>query len=317
MNSYFDFSEVRSTERWGKDVIEYESVDEFFGADVAPNALLSISMNNVLLELNVDLKKDAPLVVFFNGATERTSELKLPIFSGMRVLPEGEVSRVYVNDPSHYLDKELTLGWYAGSSEAPLQGVFADVIKKIAGEYSSRSVIFVGGSGGGYAALYYSKKISGSLALVWNPQTNILNYWPRHVSNYAKAAFGIEGINAAKEELGDRIDLDLCSIYEGGSVDNYVIYLQNVNDWHVEKHCLPFFAAMKKNLQLPLQSERCAENIFLCAGNWGEGHAAPSPMFLKSLIGDLVEKSDGWKTLFDTSLSELLLKAAAAQYLKK
>lgn len=309
MHPRSDFSDVRSTERWGKEVVEYKSAEEFLAGDVPPNALLSISMNNVLLELNVDLKKDVPLVIFFNGATERKADLKLPIFSGMRVLPEGDVSRVYVNDPSHYLDEELTLGWYAGSSEAPLQEIFADVVNKIVSMYKSRGVIFVGGSGGGYAALYYSSKISGSIALVWNPQTNILNYWSRHVSKYAKAAFGIEGIEAAKEKLGDKIDLDVCSIYGSGSADNYVIYLQNASDWHVEKHCLPFFAAMKKNIALPIRSERCADNVFLYAENWGEGHVAPSSLFLKRLIGELVVHGGNWKAMFDSGLDGILKKA--------
>lgn len=311
MHQKIEFSEVRSTEKWEKNVFDHENVTDFLSGEIESNGIHSIAIDNVLLELNVDLKRNFPLVIFLNGATARTEDLKLPIFSGLRVLPEGDVSRVYINDSSHYLDKGLTLGWYAGSANVNLQRDIVRIVEKISKSYSSRNVIFVGGSGGGFAALYFSKKIKGSLALVWNPQTNILNYWPKHVTAYAKAAFKIEGIEAANEKLKNHIDLDIGEIYSHNSSENFVIYLQNISDWHVEKHCAPFFKALGQEIDTPLRSGYFGDNIFLHAGDWGDGHSAPSPLFLKSLICRLLTDTGGWTELFDANLGQLLTEIEA------
>lgn len=111
------------------------------------------------------------MVFSFHGNTPRNPDLKLPVFTGL--------------NPTLYLDPDLKLAWYAGSSGWDLQSLLKCVLRKIATVARSNDLIFLGGSGGGFASLYCAASFPGSLALVWNPQTDIGAYSPPHVPNTA------------------------------------------------------------------------------------------------------------------------------------
>src|SRR5699024_5115261 len=101
--------------------------------------------------------------------------------------------------------------------------------------------IFFGGSGGGFAALYFASFFAGSLALVFNPQTDIAQYSAKAVRDFALKAFDL----SAEEQdplhgLPASVVTDLCTHYRE-SRPNYIAYMQNMADAeHVEKHLRPF-----------------------------------------------------------------------------
>lgn len=124
------------------------------------------------------------MVFSFHGNTPRNPDLK-PVFTGLNVTRELDASFVALSDPTLYLDPDLKLAWYAGSSGWDLQSLLKCVLRKIATVARSNDLIFFGGSGGGFASLYCAASFPGSLALVWNPQTDIGAYSPPHVPNTA------------------------------------------------------------------------------------------------------------------------------------
>ncbi|MGO3714210.1 hypothetical protein, partial [Alcaligenes aquatilis] len=113
-----------------------------------PNGLHTIWMNGFPVDVLLDLKPNRPIVFFLNGAIVQSPSLKLPVFAGLSVVPSGEVSRVYFNDPSLCADPSLALGWYAGMADLKLQKELPSLMQKIIVQAGASKVMFVGGSGG-------------------------------------------------------------------------------------------------------------------------------------------------------------------------
>ncbi|MFS8973849.1 hypothetical protein PO002_04945 [Cupriavidus necator] len=304
---------VRSMDRWKQPVFRHSDVEYFETAPSLASGIHTIYEGGLPIDLYVDLKPGQPLVIFLNGAAPRSEAMKLPVFAGFGVVPPGEVSRLCINDPSLYLDVSLPLAWYAGSAKQPaLQALLSRVIGTVVALADTRQVVFVGGSGGGFASLYYSRLVPESLAVVWNPQTDILAYAPQHVAEYSRAAFGLADMEVARRELPARIATDLCALYRGSTPSNHILYLQNGTDWHVKSHCQPFLAALGHQVSAPLSSGKLGESLYLHVGAWGEGHVpAPQPL-LKSLLADLLEHRGGWKELFAGERLEIMLDVAEA-----
>lgn len=306
------FEEVRSLDRWPVPAFFYDNVSNFMDKSCLTTGIHSITASGLPLEILVDLKAGRPIVFFLNGAVPRSKDVKLPVFAGLSVVPSGEVSRVYINDPSLYLDQTLSLGWYAGSSQLNLQKILPDIITKIIKVARASKIMFVGGSGGGFASLYYSRLFYGSLAVPWNPQTNILDYVPVHVENYGKVAFGLNDIGASKAQLPNLIDTDLRQLYSSQDSGNYVLYLQNDSDSHVKDHLVPFLIAQG------IESKECDKclgglvkhNIYVHMDNWGDGHAQPAKKFLMPLLRNLIGYDKEWSTLFrDCGIDNLIEKS--------
>ena len=71
------------------------------------------------------------MVFSFHGNTPRNPELKLPVFTGLNVTRDLDASFVARSDPSLYLDPNLKLAWFSGSSGWNLQTVLKQVLRKI------------------------------------------------------------------------------------------------------------------------------------------------------------------------------------------
>lgn len=89
----------RSFDRWGKPV-EFTSLASFEDSSVSASGIYSIFEQGALVDLNVEVCVGKPLVVFFNSAQKRDTGIKLPIFSGLSVVPKGKASRLSINDPA-------------------------------------------------------------------------------------------------------------------------------------------------------------------------------------------------------------------------
>src|SRR5699024_1872257 len=137
-------------------------------------------------------------------------------------------NRVFVSDPSLVLDEDLMLAWYAGNSHQPnLQEILTDVLRKIAEDLESKKVVFFGGSGGGFASLYFAGQFENSLALVFNPQTNIAKYSERAVRAFAMKSFGVrEDTTAPLAHLPPEVVTDVCELYKTPRRTT-LVYLQN------------------------------------------------------------------------------------------
>lgn len=307
-----NFSDVRSLERWPVVAFFHSSKASFKSKKILSNGLHTVFMEGLPIDILLQLKQGRPIVFFLNGATPRSEDIKLPIFSGLSVVPPGEVSRVYINDPSLYLDPSLALGWYAGSAHLDLQSILPELIRKIVDQAEADKLIFVGGSGGGFASLFYSRLFPGSLAVPWNPQTNILDYVPMHVAKYAKSAFHLADMEAARVHLPRHIEVDVRSLYGRGDSENYVLYLQNESDSHVNQHLVPFLRELGCLIQGSEVPPRglLSKNLYVHIDEWGPGHAQPKKGFLRPLLAGLISHQGGWDTLFNQSNLGMLIESA-------
>lgn len=246
------------------------------------------------IDLYATFTPGAPLAIVFHGRIDREKAAP-PIFSGFHVATG--MSRLCISDPSLYLDPSLMLGWYAGHRGLPLQETLHTIIDRAIEVAQPSKVLFVGGSGGGFASLYYARHFPASTVIVWNPQTNILNYHPKFVAAYTKAAWGM-GLEEAQERLHEQICVDVAPLYR--SPGPKVLYLQNRSDNHVEVHMKPFLKAT---------GERRSD-VLVHLGNWGNGHVAPPKALLRALISRMA-KSDWENAARIVRKSELVAAEAA------
>jgi len=281
-------NDMRNEKMWGGVKHYFKDIDKFKEARKLDDGLTCIEIGSTFIDIYATLRKGAPLYVYFNGAKIRKGSIRVPIFSGGGVHPSDECSRLSISDPALHLSKGMTLGWYAGSTGFATQRVVIPaILDKVIALSNPSKIVFVGGSGGGFASLYFSRKYKGSIAVVCNPQTNILRYHSTHVLRFLKVCYGLNAIYlAAKDpELTGGITKSLCKLYspERGKLENTIIYMQNINDdFHYIKHYKEFAQSVGVE---PLKDVGfCQQGRFLTiVGDWGSGHA-PAPRVLWATI---------------------------------
>jgi hypothetical protein len=115
-------------------------------------------------------RRDSPyLVVSFAGAIDRR-KYELPQFGGARLDEYVPASVVAIADPSRSRHANLTAAWYAGHEGFETQQILPGLIRRLAAACGAGRVIFLGGSVGGFAALYYSWHLPVSVVIVTNPK---------------------------------------------------------------------------------------------------------------------------------------------------
>jgi hypothetical protein len=128
----------------------------------------------------------------------------------------------------------------------------------------------MGGSGGGFASLYYSWMIPGSVAIALNPQTSLNRYRPGPIKIYRAACWP----NLAPDQPLNRvIDVELDALYAGGA-QNSIVYLQVASDYyHLTRHFAPFVGSLPRDY---------SDRLVVRMENWGrKGHqAAPSKVWI-------------------------------------
>ncbi|WP_114558974.1 alpha/beta hydrolase family protein [Desertihabitans aurantiacus] len=185
------------------------------------------------------------LLVSLHGATNRET-VTLPRFERLRTFRGMPYSSLYFADPALQLDEGLTLAWYTGWEDLPLPDILADWVSRAAAAVGARKVVFMGGSGGGFACLQVSPRVPGSVAIPINPQTAIPRYVPggswRPARNYIRTVMPHltppEGLEAITTEWGDPAG-DRLNVVERYRTPqpNRVLYVQNLNDHtHIGDH---------------------------------------------------------------------------------
>ena len=185
----------------------------------------------------VEAQIGEPLHIVFHGAMQVGEQA--PRFERVRSMRSAGLSFCAIADPTINLADELNLGWYVGHNAVDLREQLRTFIEALRTELAPPQIIFVGGSGGGFAALQNSAMADGSLAFVTDPQTIIPSYYPGHVSRLLRNAFDDFDTEAAMGEFGNR--LSAVAAYQSMSRDNYVYYCQHREDeFHASKHLAPF-----------------------------------------------------------------------------
>ncbi|MDR7329896.1 alpha/beta hydrolase family protein [Corynebacterium guangdongense] len=233
------------------------------------------------IDMSMSLKKGAPLIVVFHGATN--VDVRLPWLSGLGITAALETSRLSISDPSLYMDPDLNLSWFSGSHIQPdLIDVLAQIIKKVTVATSARRIVLFGGSGGGYISLRLIEYFPWATAVVMNPQTDIEKYHEKHVQRYVDLAWKGDR-NLLRSSSGTTV-FDSVEAAKGTAK---VVYLQNSNDtFHLAAHLAPF-------------RERFGgtERFILLEEAWRDGHTPPPKEDITKILSAAAK--DDWQALTD------------------
>lgn len=224
-------------------------------------------------------------VIFFHGAVLGT--ISLPWHPGERIVENVRANRLAISDPSLALDDShrLTLGWHAGSSQQPaLQRFIELVVRRISEVTGIQNLVFIGGSGGGFAALETSRRFGGSVVVAMNPQTSIGRYNPEAIDRYVDLSWGVDSL----QDISPFATHDLVQAYPSHPT-NTVAYVQNTRDKnHVEFHQIPFFEKVGES-----------RDVLMLMDSWGDpegsGHVIPPRNTVRDIVRYLVASNGEWR----------------------
>src|SRR5699024_4210848 len=143
-----------------------ENAERVFNLDTNEERQFTITPDGVIAkELDLDglfiKRHSTKLLVVFHGALAREKFI-LPRFEYQRALQDFDGSVLFLQDPTLYVHKDLTLGWYIGNHIDNAHSMIEHLINIVANVLEPTRVLLTGSRGGGFAALAISAKIAGS-----------------------------------------------------------------------------------------------------------------------------------------------------------
>lgn len=224
-----------------------------------------IALDGGELPVSVRLRGSSTLVFSFTGAAANRANFTLPHFAVHGLAGHLSASIIGFSDPSLALSDDLRAAWFAGHDGFELQKLLPNLIRQMVDSLGATRVAFVGGSSGGFAALYYSWHVPDSIAVVTNPQTNFGRYLREPIEQYRAVCWPSLDQDAP---LDAAIDTDLCALY-AKRIDNTVIYLQVASDYsHLKSQFAPFVATLPRDY---------AGRLIVRMANWGRMGHKPAP----------------------------------------
>lgn len=198
------------------------------------------------------------LFVVFHGANSATTQF-YPRFERVKSVREKAPSFLNFADPTMQvgINDGFQLAWYLGGPNFDPLNDIAKVIRRAVGRTGAKHLVFMGGSGGGFAALRASAMWPGSLAFIQDPQTNISVYIPRVVKKYFETMWPGWSQPALLQAFPERFNM--VRHYAALQPSNFVYYAQNSSDTvHFANHYMPFLEAhgMKDNRGLNAAGNR-------------------------------------------------------------
>ncbi len=293
---------------WG-DVVDHEHITAFESTERVGDGVHRIALDDgsrlELLVAGDPLRADraGAIPLFFSGALSNRSGTAGPYFSGRGFANRLRSGFLAFSDPLFRDHASLGLAWYTGRPHSGAQATMARVASHIAA-ISGRSLLAVGGSGGGFASLELASRVDAVRAFVWNPQTRILDYDRTAVRAYLEAMFGGSFEDDDWRQRAERL-LDDAGIVHDLTRDARRprgLYLQNATDWHVQRHLAPYLDA--KALPHRGRGYYGAERSHgVLVGDFGQGHSVPDMDLLVAAI-DTLRTSDGDAWAGFTALSD-------------
>lgn len=196
------------------------------------------------LDFYAQLGRNDELVIGFHGATPKARNF-YPRFERVRSFRNLTNSFMNFADPTLQLDPkgEMLLSWYLGGPGwDPIYDI-AKIVRRVKGKTGAKHFAFIGGSGGGHAALRISALFPGSLAFVQEPQTDVGKYWESVVTKYFDTAWPGWKYPDLLEAFPGRFDMNY--LYSNQIPDNSVFYTQSFADKsHLVEHCEPFMQSV-------------------------------------------------------------------------
>jgi pimeloyl-ACP methyl ester carboxylesterase len=220
------------------------------------------------------------LLVISHGALPR-AKYSLPRFEWLASLEGRSENLMFLSDTALEPFDELELAWFTGDATDDLTRRYADLVNRAAEQLGADKVLFLGGSGGGFASLALASRYPGSRALVFNPQTNIQKYWLKSVRKYADHLFPqFESLNQLNQ-LSSRTNM-VARYATDPAPETQIIYVQNDDDpHHVESHLLPFAATFGMQPESGISRDG---NIKIVVDHFASGHNMPYRTVLNPFV---------------------------------
>ena len=283
----------RSETRWGRSVIEWPSLDCFLAIEEVRSGVHSVPIGEFAgkpmhYDFFLTVRPGTVLLCHFHGNAPREGS-ELPIFTGLGVTSSIATSMFVPSDPVLALDASLSLAWHFGCEGIRLQAIMISIVKKLQTILQAPRVVAWGGSGGGLASIRVAKDIPNSIALAWNPQTDIARYTKIFVDRYLRIAFPSIPVGGTfpsdREQFPSLCVEEFVTGYQGR-----ILYLQERTDWHVNAHLEPFLANFcgktRSSITDSSNFSGCVtDQLYLHLGHWGNGHVQPSKDILAKLLG--------------------------------
>lgn len=220
------------------------------------------------------------LVVRLHGAINR-QKFTLPVFRGLTVADESPQAMLVIQDPSLDLDANMNLSWYLGTKSVDGHALVADLIEEVRLALGVKRVILTGSSGGGFAALHLSALLADSMAVVFNPQTDLRFYMQPLVRTAIKAVFGCDSL----ELVGPDIRTSVLERWIKSSIRPNARIYSNVGDVRHDRDNVSW-------LENSVRKQNVAD-LVVTRYDGGSGHIAPSKLQMETWLKEVVESFKG------------------------
>lgn len=128
----------------------------------------SLRLGEVCVPVRYHQGQSDTLVIIFHGAVDREKR-ETPRYQSF--IPNmGPHHQISIPDPTLELGSEIPMAWYLGGADMPLQSQLPKIISAISAVAGIKRRIYLGGSSGGFASLYYSWADPKSACVTINPQ---------------------------------------------------------------------------------------------------------------------------------------------------
>lgn len=249
----------------------------------------------------------ATIPIFFSGAVANRENLIGPFFSGYGIARTLKTPFIAISDPLVDANPTLNVAWYTGAHSSGFQTALLDLLREII-TVSGKKLILIGGSAGGFAALYYALHLgAGASVLAWNPQTDITRYIPTFAQRYLTAAGAPLEITQAttwqedaKDWASGRLDLTLPPSEQIMATDRLLV-VQNKSDWHLTAHLTPWLDTAGAT-EMTIADEPAwvyDDNHLVIISDHGQGHATLPTEIVTFILGELLTETTSVRDALD------------------
>lgn len=196
------------------------------------------------LDFYSDLGRADTLIVSFHGAYNGNNPGTYPLFWRVSSLSQKTGAFLAFTDPTRLQggEHDILVSWFLGKQGWDPQSIILSVVENAMKVCGARRVMFVGGSGGGFAALRASAAIPGSCAFVQDATVGLDKHNPRIVKTYFSKAWPGWDEELLLKAFPELFNMTLH--YRRRVPNNFVFMTQSLRDKaHYSKHFVRFAKA--------------------------------------------------------------------------
>lgn len=247
------------------------------------------------LDFFAQLKRSDELVVTFPGAA-RPGKNIYPMFARVATFRASRTPAFMAfADPTIPMDpnRELLLGWFLGGPGFDPAFPIIQAIRKAQGKTGAKHVVFVGGSGGGFAALRLSSMVPGSMAYLHEGTTSIAQALPVQSERYFSTAWPGWDVEKLLDAFPERFDM--VRHYRRRPIQNFVYFAQSEDDSRFrENHYVPLKNAM--GVEGDAGVSRSGRRHFVLYKGEVKGHGKVTPAEFRHHFGNAMQAWRAWRT---------------------